>query len=167
MTVSTDAAFTLADRGLGRIDYRAAPPAHKRDCMIVNAVAAEQWWWYGHDPSRPNLSNRPGQVLMADKGYRSATFEAELNAVGITLIRLPRVLGDRLAQTVEQLGGPVPVDLHRLAAAVGVTEVVTSNLTEDGRTTWVNGRPRIELRADRTARRREADSRSPTKSDTS
>lgn len=25
MTVSTDAAFTLADRGLGRIDYRAAP----------------------------------------------------------------------------------------------------------------------------------------------
>ena len=35
----------------------------------------------------PILSDRPGQVLMADKGYRSTTFEAELNAVGITLIR--------------------------------------------------------------------------------
>ena len=35
----------------------------------------------------PNLSDRPGQVLIADKGYRSALFEAELNAAGITLIR--------------------------------------------------------------------------------
>ena len=31
--------------------------------------------------------HRPGQILMADKGYRSAAFEAELNAQGITLIR--------------------------------------------------------------------------------
>ena len=31
--------------------------------------------------------NRPGQVLMADKGYRSAAFETELNVRGITLIR--------------------------------------------------------------------------------
>lgn len=30
---------------------------------------------------------RPGQTLIADKGYRSAAFEAELNAAGITLIR--------------------------------------------------------------------------------
>ncbi len=35
----------------------------------------------------PALDDRPGQVLMADKGYRSASFEAELNARGITLIR--------------------------------------------------------------------------------
>jgi len=35
----------------------------------------------------PILSDRPGQILIADKGYRSATFEAELHAVGITLIR--------------------------------------------------------------------------------
>ncbi len=35
----------------------------------------------------PALDDRPGQVLMADKGYRSATFEAELNDHGITLIR--------------------------------------------------------------------------------
>jgi len=35
----------------------------------------------------PALTDRPGQVLIADKGYRSAAFEAELNAAGITLIR--------------------------------------------------------------------------------
>ena len=35
----------------------------------------------------PALADRPGQVLMADKGYRSAVFENELNERGITLIR--------------------------------------------------------------------------------
>jgi len=35
----------------------------------------------------PALDDRGRQVLMADKGYRSAAFEAELNARGITLIR--------------------------------------------------------------------------------
>ena len=35
----------------------------------------------------PALDHRPGQVLMADKGYRSASFEAELNTHGVTLIR--------------------------------------------------------------------------------
>jgi hypothetical protein len=35
----------------------------------------------------PALDGRTGQVLMADKGYRSAAFEAELNQRGITLIR--------------------------------------------------------------------------------
>jgi len=34
----------------------------------------------------PDL-HRPGQILMADKGYRRASFEAELNNAGITLIR--------------------------------------------------------------------------------
>lgn len=33
------------------------------------------------------LDDRPGQVLMADKGYRSVNFETELNNRGITLIR--------------------------------------------------------------------------------
>ena len=33
------------------------------------------------------LGQRPGQILMADKGYRSANFEAELTARGVTLIR--------------------------------------------------------------------------------
>ena len=35
----------------------------------------------------PALDGRAGQVLMADKGYRSAAFETELNEHGITLIR--------------------------------------------------------------------------------
>ena len=35
----------------------------------------------------PALDGRPGQVLMADKGYRSTAFEAELNERGLTLIR--------------------------------------------------------------------------------
>jgi len=34
----------------------------------------------------PELA-RPGQVLMADKGYRRASFEAELTDAGITLVR--------------------------------------------------------------------------------
>ena len=42
----------------------------------------------------PALEDRHGQTLMADKGYRSATFEAELNDVGITLIR-PTVRGEK------------------------------------------------------------------------
>lgn len=33
------------------------------------------------------LAERTGQILMADKGYRSASFEAELHTRGITLIR--------------------------------------------------------------------------------
>lgn len=36
---------------------------------------------------------RPGQVVMADKGYRSATFEAHLDAAGMTLIR-PAMKGE-------------------------------------------------------------------------
>ena len=35
----------------------------------------------------PSLLDRDGQTLIADKGYRSASFEAELNDAGITLIR--------------------------------------------------------------------------------
>jgi hypothetical protein len=42
----------------------------------------------------PALDGRPGQVLMADKGYRSAAFEAELNQRGITLIR-PKVRSEK------------------------------------------------------------------------
>jgi len=38
--------------------------------------------------------DRPGQVLMADKGYRSAAFESELNELGITLIR-PKVRSEK------------------------------------------------------------------------
>ena len=42
----------------------------------------------------PAFDERPGQVLMADKGYRSQTFETELNERGITLIR-PKVRSEK------------------------------------------------------------------------
>ena len=38
----------------------------------------------------PNLTDRSGQILMADKDYRSASFETELNTAEITLIRPTR-----------------------------------------------------------------------------
>lgn len=64
-----------------------------------------------------------------------------------------RGLADRLARAVERIVGPVPVDLEQLADSLGVTDIVSTNMTEDGRTTWNRGRPRIELRADRPASR--------------
>ena len=53
----------------------------------------------------PILANRPGQVLIADKGYRSATFEAELNAAGITLIR-PSLKSEKTIRTGQQFLKP-------------------------------------------------------------
>ena len=41
----------------------------------------------------PDLARR-GQILIADKGYRSAAFETELNNTGITLIR-PTIKGEK------------------------------------------------------------------------
>lgn len=61
----------------------------------------------------------------------------------------PRGLAQRLAKAVEALGGTVPVDLERIADQLGVAEIRRVKMVEDGRTTWTNGRPRIELREDR------------------
>ena len=51
------------------------------------------------------LEGRPGQVLMADKGYRSAAFEAELNARGITLIR-PAIKSETTGRPLAQFLKP-------------------------------------------------------------
>ena len=48
----------------------------------------------------------------------------------------------------------MPIDLSKIAASLGVLEILDTELTEDGRTTWVDGRPRIELRADRPVTRK-------------
>ena len=53
----------------------------------------------------PILADRPGQILIADKGYRSATFEAELNAAGITLIR-PSLKTERTSRPGQQFLKP-------------------------------------------------------------
>ena len=66
---------------------------------------------------------------------------------------IERGLADRLVSAVGQLGGGVPVDLEQLARALGVSETVRTSMVEDGRTTWVGGRPRIELRGDRSPQR--------------
>lgn len=62
---------------------------------------------------------------------------------------MERGLADRLVSTVDRLNGDVPVDLERLAHELGVQEIVRTSMVEDGRTTWIDGRPRIELRSDR------------------
>jgi len=62
---------------------------------------------------------------------------------------IERGLGERIARAVRDLAGPMPVDLEKLAASLGVTEIRYTDLTEDGRTSWTRGRPRVELRADR------------------
>ena len=53
----------------------------------------------------PILADRPGQILIADKGYRSATFEAELNAAGVTLIR-PSLKTERTSRPGQQFLKP-------------------------------------------------------------
>lgn len=64
--------------------------------------------------------------------------------------RIPKGLAENLAQIAcRQDTFDVPVDLTRIAESLGVVEICAAQLTEDGRTTWVNGKPRIELRADR------------------
>lgn len=68
--------------------------------------------------------------------------------------RIQKGLAENLAQLANrQFNLDVPVDLERLAESCGVTEILTAKLTEDGRTTWIDGKPRIELRADRPATR--------------
>lgn len=49
--------------------------------------------------------DRPGQVLMADKGYRSATFEAELADLGITLIR-PSLASEKAERPLQRFLKP-------------------------------------------------------------
>ena len=53
----------------------------------------------------PDLTDRLNQILMADKGYRSITFEAELNQAGITLIR-PTVRTEKVARPGQQFLKP-------------------------------------------------------------
>ena len=53
----------------------------------------------------PALHQRRGQVLIADKGYRSASFEAELDNRGITLIR-PSLKSEKAARPLGQFLKP-------------------------------------------------------------
>ena len=66
---------------------------------------------------------------------------------------IERGLADRLVSAVGGLGGDVPVDLIQLAHDLGVSEIVRTSMVEDGRTTWERGKPKIELRGDRSRQR--------------
>ena len=64
--------------------------------------------------------------------------------------RIARGLAENLALLVGRLADTgVPVDLTQIAESLGVVEITTTNMVEDGRTAWIEGSPRIELRADR------------------
>lgn len=66
---------------------------------------------------------------------------------------IERGLGERIARTIRDIAGPPPVDLEALAGALGVEAIRYTDLTEDGRTTWVDGKPHVDLRSDRPAAR--------------
>lgn len=67
---------------------------------------------------------------------------------------VPHHLGEHLAsKALRLLDGGMPTDLERLAVLLGVEEVRKSQLREDGRTTWTDGRPVVELRSDRPLQR--------------
>ena len=64
--------------------------------------------------------------------------------------KLPRGLAENLAHFVARdLHLEVPIDLHVLAGALGVTRIRETSMVEDGRTSWHSGTPSIELRQDR------------------
>ena len=64
------------------IAFALTPANHDERQVASDMIAAD-----------PNLT-RPGQILIADKGYRSARFETELAGAGITLIR-PAIKGEK------------------------------------------------------------------------
>lgn len=94
---------------------------------------------------------RRGQVLIADKGYRSATFEAQLNEAGITLIRpqtkseSPRAGQQFLKpfrQTIESiyhtLKDQLGLERHRGRTPQGVTTRVLQRLLALAAVVWHN-----------------------------
>ncbi len=67
---------------------------------------------------------------------------------------IPHGLAEALAQHVHrQLRPQIPVDLSAVARHLDVSSVTFRTLVEEGRVTWADGRPRIELRQDRPATR--------------
>lgn len=95
---------------------------------------------------------RPGQKLKTDKGYRSAAFEAELNAQGITLIRPTRKgekqrPGRRFLQPFRQiiesvnqtLKAQLDLERHGGRKAEGVCARVLQRLLALTTAIWHNG----------------------------
>jgi len=72
----------------------------------------------------------------------------------VTERRLQPGLAEHLARRVlDDAGEWPPVDLSNLARYLGVRRIHRTEITEDGRTIWIEGRPEIELRIDRSSTR--------------
>ena len=112
---------------------------------------------------------RPGQTLIADKGYRSAEFEAELNDAGIALIRPatktePARPGQKLLRPLRQiiesdhLHPPVEVALqrHHGRTRPGIAARILQRLLALTAAIWHN-QTTLLLRASGTFRQRVAE----------
>lgn len=94
---------------------------------------------------------RPGQTLIADKGYRSAAFEARLDDAGITLVRpalrkepprpgqrLLRPLRQIIESTYNTLKSQLSLERHRGRTPTGVTARVLTRLLALTAAIWHN-----------------------------
>ena len=94
---------------------------------------------------------RPGQTLIADKGYRSAAFEEQLNAAGITLIRpaaarepprphrrFLRPLRQIIESTFQTLKGQLGLERHGGRTPAGVIARVSQRLLALTAAIWHN-----------------------------
>ena len=93
----------------------------------------------------------PGQTLIADKGYRSETFETDLNDIGITVLRpatrieAPRP-GHRLLRPLRQiiesinwtLKGQLTLERHRARTRTGVAARIGTRLLALTDAVWHN-----------------------------
>ena len=84
---------------------------------------------------------RPGQTLIADKGYRSKAFEADLNDVGITLLRpatrteaprpgakFLRPLRQIIESIIQTLKGQLTLERHKARTKTGVAVRIATRL---------------------------------------
>ena len=94
---------------------------------------------------------RPGQILMADKGYRSAAFEAQLNTAGITLLRpatrseaprpgakFLRPLRQIIESIIQTLKGQLTLERHKARTKAGIAVRIGTRLLAVTAAFWHN-----------------------------
>ncbi len=94
---------------------------------------------------------RAGQTLIADKGYRSAAFEADLNDVGITVLRpatrseaprpgarFLRPLRQIIESIIQTLKGQLSLERHKARTKTGVAARIGARLLALTAAIWHN-----------------------------
>lgn len=94
---------------------------------------------------------RPGQVIIADKGYRSTSFEQQLNAAGMTLVRpvvknekprpgrhLLRCLRQHVESIVHTLKSQLGLERHKGRTRPGVAVRILQRILAHTATMWHN-----------------------------